>query len=177
MVDYSIQPNGSFNSVEYPKASPQHRLGGYFLEMALAIVTFGIGWLIWSLVLWGRGQTPAKQILKMRVMDVKSSRPASWGQMAIRQVLLPIVPGVLTWISFGAWFIRNGSDYPNVVPAGSYLISLCLLYLLVFAYFVTDSLWLLRADRRRLTDFWASTFVVNEAATVHNLANRPSSTL
>ena len=42
-------------------ATFQHRLGAYALDFALAICTCGIGWLIWSIVVWGQGQTPGKQ--------------------------------------------------------------------------------------------------------------------
>ena len=52
-----------------PKASAQHRLGGRAVDGAMYLVTLGIGWFIWSMVVWGQGQTPGKQILKMRVYD------------------------------------------------------------------------------------------------------------
>jgi hypothetical protein len=62
---------------EYPfnKATTQHRLGGWAVDLALNFVTFGIGWFIWSLVVWGQGQTPGKQLLKMRVYDKTTGKP------------------------------------------------------------------------------------------------------
>jgi uncharacterized RDD family membrane protein YckC len=44
------------------------RLGGYLLDGLLALVTLFIGWLVWSIIVWGRGQSPAKQLLGMRVI-------------------------------------------------------------------------------------------------------------
>ena len=63
---------------EYPAplASIGHRLGGKAVDFALSLVTLNIGWLIWSLVVWGNGQTPGKQILKMRVYDKTTGKPA-----------------------------------------------------------------------------------------------------
>jgi uncharacterized RDD family membrane protein YckC len=49
-------------------SSAWRRLGGYLLDTLLVFATLLIGWLIWSIVVWGRGQTPAKQILGMRVI-------------------------------------------------------------------------------------------------------------
>ena len=61
-------------------ASFQHRLGALALDAVLFMVTFGIGWVIWSLIVWGEGQTPAKKILKIRVYAADTQRPATWGQ-------------------------------------------------------------------------------------------------
>ena len=154
----------TFQQDRYPLANPRHRFGGAALDGLLMMVTFGFGWMIWSLVLWGQGQTPAKQILKMRVMDYKSKRPASWGQMAIRQFLLPAVPSALIGIAYVSWIIRNESEFGSVVPAGGYLGALIALYGLLLIHALTDALWVLREEKRRLTDYYASTYVVNEAA-------------
>ena len=74
----------------HPKATPQHRLDGYALDVALAISTCLIGWIISSLVIWGQGLTPGKQISKMKVVSTHSGLPANWGHMAIRQFLIPM---------------------------------------------------------------------------------------
>jgi uncharacterized RDD family membrane protein YckC len=63
------------------------RFGAFLLDLLLAIVTLGIGWLIWDIILWGRGQSPAKQILHMRVLDLKTGRGASWGPMLLRELV------------------------------------------------------------------------------------------
>jgi hypothetical protein len=76
------------------------RLGGYALDLALAIVTLFIGYLVWTLIVWGRGQTPGKQLLGMRVVDMNRSVRASWGKMFVRDFLLKglVFSLILGWI-------------------------------------------------------------------------------
>ena len=45
-------------SYPFPKASIQHRFGQYLLEFGLLIVTLGVGYLVWFLIILGQGQTP-----------------------------------------------------------------------------------------------------------------------
>ena len=47
-------------------ASVGRRIGAYFLAIPLWIVTLGIGYIVWGLIAWGNGQTPALQVLGMR---------------------------------------------------------------------------------------------------------------
>ena len=72
-------------------ASKGQRLGALFLELLLAVVTLLIGWLIWSLIVYSRGQSPAKQVLKMRVIRLQSRQAAGWGWMALRDLVLKAV--------------------------------------------------------------------------------------
>ena len=81
-----------------PLASVSKRFGGLLLDTALSIVTLGIGWLIWTLIIMGRGQTPAKQLMHMRVVKVADGRAATWGKMFVREFPAKIV------ISFVAIF-------------------------------------------------------------------------
>jgi uncharacterized RDD family membrane protein YckC len=117
-------------------ASFQHRLGAYALDAVLAVLTLGIGWLIWSLVVWGEGQTPAKKILKIRVRHFETGSVVTWGHMAIREFLVPLTVGIAANLTFGfvavAWIIIE----------------------IVF-YFTKNS--------RTLRDLWVKTAVVNEA--------------
>ena len=76
-------------------ASVGRRIGGYFMELLLAIVTLGIGYLIWMLVVWARGQTPGKQVLGMYCYRPATGSTASWGYMLLRwfgQVLESLIP-------------------------------------------------------------------------------------
>ena len=79
-------------------ASPGSRLGGYLLEGVLCLFTLGIGWLIWSFAVYGKGQTPAKRVLGMRVVDVRTGAAASWGTMFLREF---IVKPVLAFVTVG----------------------------------------------------------------------------
>lgn len=66
-------------------AGPGRRLLGFALEVLLFAVTLGVGWLIWSLYEWRRGRTPAKRLLRLRVVDAVSGEPAGLRVMALRQ--------------------------------------------------------------------------------------------
>ena len=76
-------------------ATAGKRIGTYLLEIVLAVVTLGIGYLIWMLIAWGKGQTPGKQVMGMRIYHLENQRAASWGQMFMRQFVGGIVNGIL----------------------------------------------------------------------------------
>lgn len=165
MSDFQHPPQPSPESQtthENPRASVQHRLGGYALDGALILTsafTLFLGWLIWSLVLWGQGQTPAKQILKMRVYSIDTGKPASWGHMAVRQLLIPLAFSCV-YIPFMIAAMAVSVDSSELATGSVAIFG----SLAVFALQLTDALWILRGnDRQRLTDAWARTYVVNEA--------------
>jgi uncharacterized RDD family membrane protein YckC len=109
------------------------RLGGYVLEVVLVIVTLVIGWLIWSLIVWGRSVSPAKQLLKMKVVKKDSGLRASYGTMALRELV-------------GKWIVVN-------LVIGS----LCGLVTIVLDFML---LW--DKDRQQLWDKIAGTIVVDD---------------
>ena len=94
-----LLPNGTV------LASSGRRIGAYFLAIPLFVVTLGIGYVIWGLVAWGKGQTPALQVLGMRVWRPEQRRPASWGIMALREIVGRIVDGVLSIITLLISFV------------------------------------------------------------------------
>jgi len=160
---YTPQPEVHTQEVKiYPRASVQHRLCGNVLDLTLlfsSFITLFIGWFIWSFVLWGRGQTPAKQILKMRVYSIDSGKPATWGHMAVRQFLIPIAFTCL-YIPFFITAMAVSVDSSDLATSGVTILA----SVTVFALQLTDALWIFRGDdRQRLTDRWARTYVLNEA--------------
>jgi hypothetical protein len=121
---------------DYRYATFQHRLGAYALDWGLALLTLGIGWLIWSMIVWPEGQTPAKKILKLRTINVVTKQPATWGHMSIREFLIPFTvfiaasaTGALAW---AAWIT----------------VEICFYFL---------------KGKRTLRDYWVKTVIVNEA--------------
>src|SRR5260370_22273446 len=77
-------------------ASNGRRIGAFFLAIPLAIVTLLIGYAVWGLIVWGRGQTPALQVLSMRCWRPETGRVAGWGWMLLRETIGRIAENILT---------------------------------------------------------------------------------
>jgi uncharacterized RDD family membrane protein YckC len=83
-------------------ANPWQRLGSYFLEAILGVVTLGIGWLIWAATIAGTGQTPAKRLLHLRVVRADSLQPAGFARMFwLRGVLAGIIANIAITVTIG----------------------------------------------------------------------------
>lgn len=57
------------------------------VEAALVACTFGFGWVGWWIVVWADGQSPAKAVLHVHVVNADDGRLASFGRMALREAL------------------------------------------------------------------------------------------
>ncbi|GAA4603117.1 putative RDD family membrane protein YckC [Actinoplanes octamycinicus] len=83
-----------------PEVSPFGRLAGQVIDAVLFVGTAGVGWLVWAVLVAGRGQTPGRQPLGHAVADVRTGRPVGRGRMVVRELLakwlLWAVLGVLT---------------------------------------------------------------------------------
>lgn len=64
-------------------------------------VTLGIGWLIWTCVIAGSGQTPAKRVLGMRVVKLRTGKAASWGEMFVREVFAKWIGSMVSMLTLG----------------------------------------------------------------------------
>ena len=117
-------------------ASFQHRLGAYALDIAISALTFGIGWLIWSFIVWGEGQTPGKKILKIRVRNFDTGAVATWGHMAVRELLVPLTVAIAVGLTSG---------------------------LAAVAWIVLEIVFYYTKNSRTLRDYWVKTAVINEA--------------
>jgi uncharacterized RDD family membrane protein YckC len=102
-------------------SSPGKRLGGLLMEGLLLVVTLGIGYCVWLLFSFAKGQTPGKQVLGMRVLQLRTGRPASWGLMFLREVIAKPVVSVLSFITFGIvnfwllWDDKHQQLYDKIV--------------------------------------------------------------
>jgi hypothetical protein len=86
-------------------SSRRRRAAAHVLEGVLVVATLGVGWLAWSLVVWRRGQTPAKQLLRMRCIDTWTGRAAGFRTMARREAADKWLPTVAT---LGLWMFAGG---------------------------------------------------------------------
>jgi uncharacterized RDD family membrane protein YckC len=73
--------------VEHDHASIGERVGAAALELLLFGACLGVGWILWWIVLWDHGQTPAKAALKLRVVRVSDGYIPSTGRMAAHELL------------------------------------------------------------------------------------------
>ena len=80
-------------------ASVGRRIGAFFLAIPLSVITLGIGYLIWGLIVWGNGQTPALQVLGMRVWRPETNKVAGFWYMALREIVGRICDGILSLIT------------------------------------------------------------------------------
>jgi uncharacterized RDD family membrane protein YckC len=71
------------------------RIGAYFLAIPLWIVTLVIGYIIWGLIVWSRGQTPALQVLGMRCWRPETRRVPGFWWMALREIIGRLVDTIL----------------------------------------------------------------------------------
>ena len=78
--------SGSFGAGVVPCGNGV-RFGAFLLEGLLFVATCGIGWLIWDIVLWQQSTSPAKKMLKLKIVDVNTGAPATMTQMLLREVL------------------------------------------------------------------------------------------
>src|ERR1700722_3073329 len=96
---YLDQPSGLLLPQGVQLAGVGRRIGAFFLAIPLALVTLGIGYVIWGLIVWGRGQTPAFQVLGMRCWKPDTGRVAGWWWMALREIIGSLAEGILSLIS------------------------------------------------------------------------------
>lgn len=97
----------------------------------------------------------------MRVYASENFRPATWPHMAIRQFLIPLavsLAGLVPLVLFGG---IGATANPDFTDASAVLI--VLLYFATLVFQLVDAFWILKGDeRRRITDIWAKTDVLNE---------------
>ena len=110
---YGAVPAGMYYDQESGLMLPQgtqlatigRRVGAFFLGIGLAIITLGIGYIIWGLIVWANGQTPALQVLGMRCWRPETGRVAGWWWMALREIVGHIAEQALNLITYLVSFI------------------------------------------------------------------------
>lgn len=90
-------------------ASVGRRIGAFFLAFPLAIVTLGIGYVIWGVIVWARGQTPALQVLGMRCWRPETGRVAGWGWMALREIVGRFIESIIFLIAIASFILMAAS--------------------------------------------------------------------
>ena len=133
--------------------SPTRRFTAWVLEIVLISGTAYIGWFIWSLVTWGKGQTPAQNLLRIISINKTTGTPANRPQMFIRFFLI----FTAYWI---AYFAVSNLAYA-INPSGFVLVVGILLVLAVHLFDISGIVR--RSDHRRLADLVSGISVQEKA--------------
>lgn len=128
--------------MELTPVGPSRRFTAWILEIVLISGTAFIGWFIWSLVIWGKGQTPAQNLLRMISINETTGAPAKRPQMFIRFFLI----FTAYWIAYFAV-----SNLAYAVNSNGVLLVVGILIVLAVQLFDISGI-VRRSDHRRLAD-------------------------
>ena len=122
--------------------SPTRRFTAWVLEIVLISGTAYIGWFIWSLITWGKGQTPAQNLLRIISINETTGAPAKRPQMFTRFFLI----FTAYWIAYFAV-----SNLAYVINPSGFLLAIGILLIAAFHGFDISGI-VRRSDHRRLAD-------------------------
>lgn len=125
---------------------------GITIDVVLAAVTAGIGWLVWTAVLFTKRQTPAGRLRDKVVVDARTARLASPGKYVARQVVLALMFAYLVAGFFWGFGV--------VLDIGGFWINTFVIPIALSVVIVVDILWVFLPPRRRLIDVILRTNVV-----------------
>lgn len=128
--------------MELTPVSPSRRFTAWVLEIVLISGTAYIGWFIWSLITWGKGQTPAQNLLRIISINETTGTLAKRPQMFIRYFLI----FTAYWIAYFAV-----SNLAYAVNSNGVLLVVGTLIVLAVQLFDISGI-VRRNDRRRLAD-------------------------
>ena len=122
---------------------------GLFFLLVILLLLFVV-FIVQMVLLGMRGQTVGKIILKIRVVDAQTGAHPGWTRlMLLRSMMGWLIVGWVILTRFVLAFIGQYVDY-TITVAG---------LALGCAYFIIDSLFILRVDRRTIHDLIAGTRV------------------
>lgn len=78
-------------------ASVGRRIGAYFLAIVLFVVTLGVGYIVWGIIAWTKGTTPALQVLGCRLWLPDQQQVPGFGRALLRNVVGYLVENII-WI-------------------------------------------------------------------------------
>ena len=128
--------------MELTPVNPARRFTAWVLEIVLISGTAYIGWFIWSLITWGKGQTPAQNLLRIISINETTGAPAKRPQMFTRFFLI----FTAYWI---AYFAVSNLAYA-INPSGILLATGILLVLAIQLFDISGIVC--RSDHRRIAD-------------------------
>jgi hypothetical protein len=128
--------------MELTPVSTTRRFTAWVLELVLISGTAYIGWFVWSLITWGKGQTPAQNLLRIISINESNGAPAKRPQMFIRFFLI----FAAYWLAYFAI-----SNLAYVINPSGFLLAAGILLVLAFHLFDISGI-VRRSDNRRFAD-------------------------
>ena len=128
---------------------PARRFTAWVLEIVLISGTAYIGWFIWSLIIWGKGQTPAQNLLRIISINETTGAPAKRPQMFIRFFLI----FTAYWIAYFAV-----SNLAYLVNPSGFVLAVGILAVLAVHLFDISGI-VRRSDHSRLADIVSGVLV------------------
>ena len=125
--------------------NPSRRFTAWVLEIVLIVGSAYIGWFIWSLITWGKGQTPAQNLLRIVTINEKTGTTAKRPQMFIRYFLIFFA----YWLGYFAI-----SNIAYAINPNGILLAIGILLMLTFHLFDISGI-LMRNDLKRLADVFS----------------------
>jgi hypothetical protein len=120
------------------------RVGSTALDAAIFTFTLGIGWIVWQLLILKKAQSPAKQLLNLRVEDVATNDQASLGKYLLRLAAFPICLGSLVFLVFLGLSLTGRSVSQAWLTAFSQVVTI--------AFLLADYGAIFTSNGSRLTD-------------------------
>ena len=133
-------PASSTDAGRAELASLARRLGARCLDTVIIVFTLYIGFFIWSLIVYGRGQSPGKQLVGIYAarIDNPESR-LSWGLMFLREFILKglvfgmflsVATSGIVWVLDYLWALWDGSGHSQtlhdkVIKSSVYRVQRC----------------------------------------------------
>ena len=131
-------------------ASSTRRVTAWALEIVLISGTAYIGWFIWSLITWGKGQTPAQNLLRIISINETTGAAAKRPQMFIRFFLI----FTAYWIAYFAV-----SNLAYILNPSGFLLAIGILLVVALHLFDISGI-VRRTDHRRLADVVSGVSVI-----------------
>ena len=135
--------------MELTPVKPARRFTAWALEIVLISGTAYIGWFIWSLITWGKGQTPAQNLLRIISINETTGAPAKRPQMFIRFFLI----FTAYWIAYFAV-----SNIAYAINLSGILLATGILIVLAVHLFDISGI-VRRSDHSRLADIVSGVLV------------------
>ena len=124
-----------------------------FVDVALAVLTGGLGWLVWTLFLAQRGQTPAKKLRDHVVVRSTTAQVVGVGRFLARELIISVQ---FLYLVVGALW-----GFGLILDVGGYWINSWIIPLFIITVILVDLAWIFTPSRRRLVDVILSTNVVH----------------